>query len=58
MLRYFLAGAGAGVGVGGVAGAGAASPGAGAGMLRDDQYAALFGFIWFAWLFAFALPLP
>ncbi len=29
---------------------------AGAGAPRDDQYAALFGFIWFERLFAFALP--
>lgn len=57
MARYFSSVAGAGVGVG-VVDVDAFPPAAGAGTPRDDQYAALFEFNWFARLLAFALLLP
>ncbi len=56
VTRYFLSGTGAGIGVG-VGVDVDAFPPAGAGTPRDDQYAALFEFNWFARLLAFALPL-
>jgi hypothetical protein len=45
-------GAGSGAGASGCRAGGAA--GTGGAPARDDLYAALFGFSWFAWLFMFA----